>query len=184
MNGHGDNYEIPDELRREARDAEAVLRKSLTQVSGKFLTVRHVPIARLRDGTEVTAHNFLQFLEPLTRATALDTERGPILPSQSVARLVVGRLIIRFVIEFFDLIRKWVCKNGKKNFPLSHKATFGITSLAHEMASHFGVHAEVGKAMAASVMLLLLWAFKGAFCRVTASEAMKELWALLDGGLS
>jgi hypothetical protein len=179
MNGSDDSYEIPGELWREARDAEGALRKSLEQVSGGFLTVRHVPIARLRDGTELTAHSFQQFLEPLSRGTALDAERGPVVSRQSQARMVVGKLIIKFVIEFFELIRKWVCKDGKKTFPLSHKATFGITSIAHEMAQYFGVHAEVGKAMAASVMLLLAWAFKGAFCRVTADEAMKELWVLL-----
>lgn len=179
MDSHGGDYEIPDELWREAREAEAALRKSLYQVSDKYLTVRHVSVTRLRDGTDITAHNFQQFLEPLSRGVALDTERGPILPRQSAIQSVAGKLIVRFVIEFFDLIRNWICKDGKKNFPLTHKATFGITSVAHQMASHFGVHAEVGKAMAASVMVLLAWAFKGAFCRVTADEAMKELWVLL-----
>ena len=183
MNGFEDSdaiYTLPAELLQDVREAEGTLRKSVEHVEGRYLVYRQTPILEVagRDGrVEITGADLLQFLEPLVRSVALDSAEGRGRPPRKVASLksAAGRKILEFIKLEFEELRALICKDNKKKFPLSVKTTVAIAGLTHWAVDHVGVKEEFAKSIATSIIVAILTATKGAFCKMTAKEAKAAL---------
>lgn len=173
-------YALPSELLQEVREAEADLRKSVQHIEGRYLVYRQTPILEFPAGAgrvEITGADLLQFLQPLVKSIALDSAEGRGKPPRKIASLksVVARKILDFIMLEFEELRALICKDNKKKFPLSAKTTVAIAGLTHWAVDHMGVKEEFAKSIATSILVAVLTATKGAFCKMTAKEAMEAL---------
>lgn len=168
-------YVLPPELRQAIREAESGLRRSVQAVEGGFLIYRETPIFAFRsDAGDVVLNgsDLLRFLEPLVLGSAYDSARGAGSPKPGISfGTAAGRKIQEFIEQYFYELRNLICKNPRSNFPLSPQTSVAIAALAHWLMEHFGIANEYAKYMAATLLVTLLSATKGTFCKMTAKEA-------------
>lgn len=84
----------------------------------------------------------------------------------------------RFILLFLSELRMLICKNTKagRSTAKSQTTTEGIaTGMAAWIATKFGVSDPVALGIAAAVLLSILYATKGAFCKMTDAEVEKSL---------
>jgi len=170
-------YKLPPELLRAAREADDVIRKAVEHVEGQYLVHRQIEILRIEDaqGTaKVSASELLRFISPLTRSIALDSADKRPTPQREISLSgAVGINILRFVEQFFDQLRDIICKGRKDT--LSTTSHSAIAALAVWLSSHAGIEAHLATAVATAILIAILTATKGAFCKMTAPEAKKTL---------
>jgi hypothetical protein len=83
---------------------------------------------------------------------------------------MVGQSISRFLMLFFEEIRSLVCKGKKKSEPGIAAAGI-VAGIAAWVAKHFGIDHVTAQAIGASLMIALVTATRGAFCKMTAEQA-------------
>jgi hypothetical protein len=175
-------YKLPPDLQQLAAEVELRLRDSIDVVEGRILIRRQIPILHF-----VTAHgdvvlnssDIVKFLEPLVRSKAFDSAEGAPRrkPPQISFTSESAKKILTFIeLNFYEL-RAIVCKKNKK--ALSAKTTVGVAGLTHWLFQHFGVHEEFAKSTATAILVALLTATKGAFCKMTAEGAKTAMERLL-----
>jgi hypothetical protein len=171
-------YKLPPDLLRAAQEADETIRQAIQSVEGRYLVRRQIEVLRIQDehGTaSVSASELLQFLSPLTRSISHDSADGKPIPHRSMSLSgVVGNNILRFAEQFADQLRTVICK-GKKD-ALSTTSYSAIAALATWLASHSGIEPHLATAVATAILIAVLTATKGAFCKMTAREA-KEAFA-------
>jgi len=170
-------YKLPPELLRAAKEADDVIRKAVEHVEGAYLVHRQIEILRIEDAqgfAKVSASELLRFISPLTRSIALDSADNRPMPQRGISLSgAVGRNILRFVEQFFDQLRDIICKGRKDT--LSTTSHSAIAALALWLSSHAGIEAHLATAVATAILIAILTATKGAFCKMTAPEAKKAL---------
>jgi hypothetical protein len=180
-------YRLPPELLRAASDADDVIRKAVQHVEGPYLMRRQIDVLLIEDaqGTvRVSASELLRFISPLTRSNGYDsadkmpTSQRGIASKRTLERGISltsapGTAILRFVEQFFDQLRSIICKGRKDT--LSTTAHSAIAALAVWLSSHSGVEAHLATAVATAILIAILTATKGAFCRMTVAEAKQAL---------
>jgi hypothetical protein len=171
------HYKLTPELLRAAREADDVIREAVEQVQGSYLVHRQIEMLRIQDaqGTAtVSASDLLRFISPLTRSIALDSADNKPRPQRGISLSgAVGRNILRFVDQFFDQLRDIICKGRKDT--LSTTSHSAIAALAVWLSSHAGIEAHLATAVATAILIAILTATKGAFCKMTAPEAKRAI---------
>jgi hypothetical protein len=179
MAGDESQYSMPDDLWRAAREAESELRKSVQALEGSYLVYRQIPLVTFSSGArdvELEASDLLRFLEPLLAGAAYDSAEGRAQPRRGVSfTSAAGRKIRQFIEVYLYELRTLICKKAKTNFSLSSQTTIAIAGMTHWLLEHFGMHAEYAKSLATGILVALLTATKGAFCKMTADEAKAVL---------
>jgi hypothetical protein len=163
-------YTMSDDLWRAAREAESELRKSVQALEGRYLVYRQIPLVTFSSSAgdvQLEASDLLRFLEPLVRASTYDSaeERAHSRRGGSFAS-AAGRKVREFIEVYVYELRNLICKRAKANFPVSSQTTIAIAGLTHWLMEHFGVHAEYAKSLATGILVALLTATKGAFCKM------------------
>lgn len=171
-------YALPRELTQAAAAAEAEIRKAIQYVEGSYLVHRQVTVLRVdEDGVaaELTASElvgFLSYLRPMALDSGTPTKRAPSeLPLSSRA----GKNILRFASLYFDEIRSLVCKRKKQSLGTTTHAA--LVAIAGWLSSHFGMDSPAVTGVAAAILIAILTATEGAFCKMTAPEAKASLVA-------
>jgi hypothetical protein len=171
-------YVLPRELTQVAAASEAEIRKAIQYVEGGYLLHREVTVLRIdEDGVaaELTASElarFLSYLRPMTLDSGTPTKRTPPEPPLSSR---AGKNILRFASLYFDEIRALVCKRKKQSLGTTTHAA--LVAIAGWLSSHFGVDSPAVTGVAAAILIAVLTATKGAFCKMTAPEAKAALVA-------
>jgi hypothetical protein len=174
-------YRLPPELLRDAREADAELRRAIERVEGRYLVHRAVTVVRFGDqGGKVhlmTGSELLGFLTPFVHKETRDSAyRSPSNGNPDVVirvKSTASTNIRRFVELYFDEIRRRICKGGPRN--LSATTHAALVALANWLATHIGVYEKASTALAAAILISILSATKGAFCRMTTEEAKAAL---------
>lgn len=168
-------YKLPPELLRAAREADDVIRKAVEHVESSYLVHRQIDILRVEDvqgAASVSASELLRFISPLTRSIVHDSADNKPTTQQAISFSgVVGKNILRFVEQFFDQLRGIICRGRKGS--LSTTSYSVIATLAQWLSSHTGIEPPLATAAATAILIAILEATKGAFCKMTASEAKK-----------
>lgn len=97
-------------------------------------------------------------------------EQGSTLELKS-EKPIIPASIKKFTLYFFLNIRKLVCPKGNAKPNLSAGGAGMVGGLAVLIAGHFGIVADVAKAIASAVLILIVSATNGAFCDMTAEMA-------------
>jgi hypothetical protein len=175
-------YRLPKELLDSAREAESSLRRSIEYVDGRYMPQRQVTVVHLRwEGREggggdvnVTAGDLLQFLMPVTRGIGLDSAEPTPRPAPAVSfRSRAAKNILRFIELYFDEIRRLICKGNPRNLGATTHAA--LVALSAWLAKQIGAYEGAVTAMASAILIAILTATKGAFCRMTAEAAKAAL---------
>lgn len=149
------------------------MRRSIEYSDGRYLVHREVPILRFegKSGAVVLqASDVLQVLSPLVRSITHDSaepspRRAPTVSFSSTA----GKKFRDFIELSFYELRDRICK--KNNKQVSANTTVAAASIAHWILPHFGMQEEYAKVTAAAILVALLSAPKGAFCKMTEKDA-------------
>jgi hypothetical protein len=173
----GHSYALPPELLKAAQEEEGRIRGAIEHVEGNYLVHRQVLVLQFKDNlgvADITSSDLARFFSPLVRSRAHDSaaatpQGAPVVSLTDKA----GKTILRFLSLYFDQIRDMVCKGNKKS--LSAPAHAGLVALAGWLSSHLGVERHEATAAAAAILIAILIATKGAFCKMTASEAKSAL---------
>jgi hypothetical protein len=164
-------YILPRDLISLAQQESHTVSKSLEAITGGFLTHRQETALVFQDGaSEVKMSSsevarFLRQLTPMALDSALHVPKPP--PRISFAGKV-GTEILRFIELFFDDLRRIICKGNKD---LSGTSKTAIVAIASWLTSHLGVGAHIATAVATAILVSILTATKGAFCKMTAENA-------------
>lgn len=171
-------FELPRELTQAAAAAEVELRKAIQYVEGGYLVHRQVALLHIdEDGVtaELTASEligFLSYLRPMTLDSATQTKRTP--PEPPLASRA-GKRILRFISLYFDEIRALLCNRKKQSLGATTHAA--LVAIAGWLSSHFGMDSPAVTGVAAAILIAILTATKGAFCKMTAPEAKASIVA-------
>jgi hypothetical protein len=169
-------YVLPPELVLAAATAEAEIIKNIEHVQNNYLVHRQVNLLRFED-SEGTAQlttselaGFLSLLRPRTFDSALGTTK----PSANVPLTsATARIILRFAARFFDEIRDQICKGKKRSLDATTNAV--LVALAGWLANRVGMNPPLTTAFASGMLIAILTATKGAFCKMTEEEAKSML---------
>jgi hypothetical protein len=188
MNRHDEvPYILPPELLEDAKEADARLRKSIEYVDHGMLLHRRVLVPQFKtaDGDQINLYgaDLLAFLQPVvsSRTTDSATQQGQPQPQSLSFVAASGQKILSFIRTYFYQLREIICKRLKKNFPLSHHTTVAIVGVTHWLLQHFGVDDELAKSTASAIVVALVAATKGTFCKMTAKEA-EAFWLKFEAG--
>jgi hypothetical protein len=177
-------YGLPKELLRAASDATAQLRRSLEYVDGGFLLQRETRVLEFKTGAgnvvALRGNDLLNFLQPLVSTPTFDSATPTSRPPAAGVSLATtaGKKMRDFVELYFYELRALVCKKNKKTFPVSPGTTVAIAGVTHWLLEHFGIQEEYAKTMATAILVALLTATKGTFCKMTENEAKAALGRL------
>jgi hypothetical protein len=174
-------YGLPQELLRAASDATAQLRRSVEYVDGGFLLQRETRVLEFQTGAgnviALQGNDLLNFLRPLVSTSTFDSAIPASRPPAAAVSFATtaGRKIRDFVELYFYELRALVCKKNKKNSPISPGTTVALAGVTHWLLEHFGIQEEYAKTMATAILVALLTATKGTFCKMTENEAKAAL---------
>jgi hypothetical protein len=171
-------YVLPPQLVQAAAVARDELRKQIEYVEGKYLAERDITLLTLETESgaiTLKASDLMEFLS-LNRRRALDSAVGSS-KAPDVNRLVTkaGKTVLEFVTIYFDELRKLICKDRKVSLSAAIEGT--LASIAVWLTSQLGVASHEAIAVAIGILIALLTATKGAFCRMTEEEAKARLAA-------
>jgi hypothetical protein len=178
-------YVLPAALRSEVAQTTADLRKLVEHVSGEYLVYRHIPVVRFGEEKRevvVDAGDLLRFLKPLAGTLTLDSLDRRVVqsPAASLAGSA-GRKLLRFAeLNFYEL-RALICKKKSKvgSYAVSAVETGAIAGLVDWLMQNYGVHASFAKSLAVAILVALLTASKGAFCKMTEKAAKEAIERIL-----
>ena len=91
---------------------------------------------------------------------------------------IVGTKLSLFIEHFFLEIRNIICKGPKRP---SVPASAVAAELAHWLVTQMGVAGSLGDGVAIAILLAVLTATKGAFCKMTEAEAKAAFGAAKQG---
>jgi hypothetical protein len=169
-----DNYSLPPELLKLAKEVDAEIIRALDYTSGGYLVRREVPILAF-DGitSKVTLNgsDIIDFLAPLLHTRTHDAVGAAPPPQKLSFTNRAGRKILEIIETYFYELREIVCKNNKTKFPLSTRTVVAVAGLTHWCMQHFGITEEWAKSVATAILVALLAATKGTFCKMTVKEA-------------
>jgi hypothetical protein len=161
--------------RREFRTYDVVVKKAAKKVvakkaakkvafksssAGKFLTVE----GEMRGSSFVSKRGeaIVEVREKLGEAVTLAVKSDkPIIPAS----------IKKFVLYFFNNLRKLICSRAGTKPSLSTGGQAAITAIAVWAAGALGLAAHVATSLASAALILIATATKGAFCDMTAEMA-------------
>jgi hypothetical protein len=170
-------YSLPKELLDDVWKAEAELRRSIEHVEGRYLVHREVHILRFESKKGIVvlqASDVLQFLRPLVRSVTHDSAESSPRPAPRVSfASAAGRKLRDFIELTFYGLRERICKKDKKR--VSANTTIAVASLAHWLLQSFGMQEEYAKSTATAILVAILCATKGAFCKMTEKDAKAAL---------
>jgi hypothetical protein len=170
------SYVLPLELVHAAREVAADLRKRTEYVESGFLLYREIDLLHFEDGggpVQLKASELLELLSLTRRATHDAAGRRFNPPPNELLLDTARNHILRFASLYFDELRALICK-GKKG-SLSAPTTAVTATIAGWLTSHIGVDSHAAVGVAVAVLIALLTATKGAFCRMTEPEAKASL---------
>ncbi len=174
-------YSLPSDLISLAARKSSEISKSLEEIRGGFLTHRQLTALRFDAGIgpeEISASEVARFLGQL-RTMAFDSaEPAPSRPKTVSLSGIVGTKLSQFIDYFFLEIRNVICKGPKRP---SVPASAVVTELAHWLVTQMGVAGALGDGVAIAILLAVLTATKGAFCKMTEAEAKAALGAAKQG---
>jgi hypothetical protein len=174
-------YSLPSDLISLAARKSSEISKSLEEIRGGFLTHRQVTALRFDAGIgpeEISASEVARFLGQL-RTMAFDSaEPAPPGPKTVSLSGIVGTKLSQFIEHFFLEIRNVICKGPKRP---SVPASAVVAELAHWLVTQMGVAGALGDGVAIAILLAVLTATKGAFCKMTEAEAKAALGAAKQG---
>jgi hypothetical protein len=187
MNGEEQPYRLPRDLLTLVRQSESELRKSVQRTEGKYLVYRSVPLISFAGEAgrmEITSADLLHFLEPLTRAVALDSVDAEGLPPQRIAPLrgTSAKKLGAFARGHFQKLRQIICGSETKEKWLTDTKTVAlaelITALSAWLTQHFHMDAGYAKILATAILAYILSAARGKFCKMTDVEAKAAISGL------
>lgn len=175
-------YKLPADLVGVAQDASWKLSKSLEEISGGYLTQRQVTALTFQDGPktiQMSAGEIARFLGQL-RPMAMDSAT-PIPRRDLVIGFAgtVGTNILRFIELWLEELRGIICKGAKSLSGTTHTV---IVALSSWLATKLGVQPHIAAAVATAILVAILTATKGAFCKMTAEQAKAALAAAAVSG--
>ena len=169
-------YKLPAELIGAAQDAGWKLARSLDVSSGGYLVQRQETALAFQDGermVQMSSGDIAQFLNQL-RPMAMDSIDPPKQDLRIKFAGTVGTNILRFIDLWFEELRGIICKGAKS---LSGVTNTVLAALASWLASKAGVSPHIATAVALAILVAILTATKGAFCKMTAEQAKAALAA-------
>ena len=152
---------------------KAVVKRSAKQASAKKT---QSGVHRARKATfmtvegEIRGAKFQAETAAARNAIRVKVEKGYSLEVKS-EKPIIPTSIKKFTLYFFINIRKLICPKGNAKPHLSAGGAGMVGGLAVLIAGHFGIVADVAKAIASAVLILIVSATKGAFCDMTAGAA-------------
>jgi hypothetical protein len=180
-------YSLPPELLKEAKEADARLRKSIEYVDHGMLLHRRVLVLQFKpaeaDQINLYSADLLAFLQPVVSWRTLDsaTQREQPQPQGVSFAAASGQKLLSFIRTYFYQLREIICKKYKKTLPLAHQTTVAVVGLTHWLLQHFGMDDELAKSTASAIIVALVVATKGTFCKMTAKEA-ENFWLKFEAG--
>ena len=170
-------YELPADLAKAARDADAAIRPMVQVVEGGYLIMKPIEALKFSDaqGTaSITAAELLRFMEPLHRVLAMDSATPVESPKRDISlKGKTGIILLRFVSFSMADLQKILCKGGRNN--LSSGTHASIAGIATWLTMHFGIAGVVSTGLATAILIALAKATKGGFCKMTPAEIQKAL---------
>jgi hypothetical protein len=167
-----DPYALPPDLRHAAQAAADDLRKRIQYIDGNYLVERDEAVL-LFDPTgssiELKSRDLMHFLS-LNRKRTLDSvDGGKNVPEENRLAGKAGQAILRIVVVYFDELRKLICKGKKGSVGAATQGV--IAALVTWLTGHMGVDQHAATGVAVGILITLLSATKGAFCRLTEDHA-------------
>ncbi len=168
-------YALPPELVKAAREAEAELRKSIGRAPREYVTHGSGPsLVFSNEGNKiiVSRNDIVDFLGPLVRIdmSATKEREGEPKPKREVSfASVAGNKVLEFIeVQFYEL-RALICKKNKTSFP--SKTVIALSGITDLLMKHFGLESVFAGTTAVSILVAILTATKGAFCKMTDAQA-------------
>jgi hypothetical protein len=176
-----DNYSLPADLVQLATKVDEAITSSINYTSGGFLVRREIPIFSFNGITSTVTLNgtdIVDFLSPLLHARTRDAV-GAVPPPQKLSFTThAGRKVLEIIETYFYELREIICKSNKARFPISSRTTIAVAGLTHWFLQNFGITEEWAKSVAATILVAILAATKGTFCKMTMKEAKTALATL------
>lgn len=180
-------YSLPSELLQDAKDASAELEKLVEHAQHGYLVHREMELLRFTTETgrveSLSGRDLLLFLNPIVRSRTVDSwhyyakaKKDPTALSLSTKG---GRTIWTFILAHFYELRDLVCKGKKKTYPLTTNQTAIIVLLGDWLVRTFGAEPHIVKSIAVAILVAILAATKGAFCKLTRQEA-ELFWSKIE----
>jgi hypothetical protein len=170
-------YEIPPELSKAAREADALLRPMVQAVEGGYLIQRSIEVLKFQDAhgmASLSAADLLRFMEPLHLVIAMDSAKPIDRPKRDISLTgKTGIILLRFVKLSFVELQKIICKGSKTS--LSDNTHAAIIGIAGWIAGHLGIAGNLATALATGMFITVAKATKGGFCKMTPAEIEKAL---------
>ena len=165
-------YELPPDLVKAAREADALLRPMVQVVDHGYLVMKPMEVLKFRDaqGTaSLSAGELLRFMEPLHRIIAMDSAY-PVEQRKRDISLTgkTGIILLRFIKLSLTELQKTICKNSKTELGTNTHAA--IVGIAAWIAGHLGITGNIATVLATGILITLVKATKGGFCRMTPTE--------------
>ncbi len=165
-------YVLPLDLRDAAEAAADDLRKQIHYIERDYLVERDVTVLLFdQTGTpiELKVGDLMRFLS-LNRKRTLDSaDAGKQVTEENPHASRASQTVLRIVVVYFDELRKLICK-GKKG-SLGAATQGAIAGIAAWLIGVLGVDQHAATGVAVAILITLLSATKGAFCRLTEEQA-------------
>jgi hypothetical protein len=178
-------YTVPKDLLDEAKRTAYEFGHQLEYVESKYLVLRKFRVGLSDESSDITSIELLDFLKQAGRSQNYVNDSAPdptkptrppvvTTPPEISLQNKVGKVLLDFVLRFYEQIRDLICKGRKVPGATTHTV---IVALAVWLSQHAGINQPAVTALATAIMMAVATATKGAFCEMTAEAAKQAIAA-------
>jgi hypothetical protein len=171
-------YSLPPDLLQLATEVDAEITRSINYTANGYLVRREIHILSfegMSGRVNLKSGDLVDFLNPVLHVSTHDAVGAAPPPRRLSFTSPAGRKILQFMETYFYELRDLICKTNKGKFPISSQTTVAVSGITHWLLEHFGIHEELAKSVATTILVGLLIATKGTFCKMTEKEAKAAL---------